>query len=219
MSAQRDSVRAGWSRTRLPITPDMRVLDLGSGAFPNPRADLLCDRDLVDNRHRAGLEVVIDRPLVRADASALPFRDGAFDFVIVSHLAEHIEDPDSFCRELARVAAAGYIETPSPLADFLLDEEYHIWRVGRRAGVLEFRPKQIKPKWIAEICDRFYAVFYAAQPSCAKRTYRLPDSLLGKFASLVLKGTGAVLNRIGVMHTRYLFLPTRPMRWRVLSRS
>lgn len=209
------AVRAGWSRRRLPITPDMRVLDLGSGAFPSPRADLLCDRDLVDNRHRAGLPLVIDRPLVRADATALPFRNGAVDFIIVSHLAEHIEDPDAFCRELARVASAGYVETPSPLADYLLDEEYHLWRIGLRHGVLEFRRKRPKRPWVARACDRFYAVFYAPQPSCEKPTVTLPDNALGRAASFALRAVGGVLNRVGVMHTRYLFLPTRPLRWRV----
>jgi SAM-dependent methyltransferase len=208
-------VRAGWSRTKLPITPEMVVLDLGSGAFPNARADVLCDRDLVDNRHRAGLAVVIDRPLVRADATRLPFRDGAFDFVIASHLAEHIDDPAAFCRELARVATAGYVETPSPLADYLLDEEYHIWRVGRRDGGLVFRTKPPRSRLRAALTDQFYMVFYAGQPSCERPTHDLPDNAVGRALALALRAVGGVLNRVGVMHTRYLFTPQQPMRWDV----
>ena len=212
-------VRGGWSRTALPVTPGMVVLDLGSGAFPNPRADLLCDRELVDNRHRAGLAVVVDRPLVRADATQLPFRDGAIDFVIVSHLAEHIEDPDAFCRELARVAKGGYLETPSPAADFVLDEEYHLWRVGARDGVVEFRDKPPKPRWARALCDRAYWLFYAPQPSCEKPTWELPANPLGRAIGFVLKALGAVLNRAGLMHTRVTWTPTKPLRWRVDERA
>ena len=202
---------AGWSRTRIPVTPDMLVLDLGSGAFPNPVASILCDRELVDNRHRAGLSVVVDRPTVRADASALPFRDGAFDFVIASHLGEHVEDPQGFCSELARVATAGYVETPSPLADYLLDEEYHIWRVGRRGGRLEFRTKGTRSTFRSVVTDAFYKVFYAGQPSCAKPTYTLPDNGLGRLARGGLKLVVGSLNRSGILHTRYHFSPEHPM--------
>lgn len=211
------AIRGGWSRTPLPITPDMLVVDLGSGAFPNVRADLLCDRELVDNRHRAGMPVVVDRPLVQADATALPFHDNAIDFLIVSHLAEHIEDPDAFCHELGRVAKGGYIETPSPLADFVLDEDYHIWRVGVRHGVLEFRAKQAKPAWIKYLCDRVYWVFYSPQPTCEKPTWELPRGFSGHTIRVILTGLGAVLNRSGAMHTRLVFTPMLPLRWRIVE--
>ena len=211
-------VTAGWSRTKIPVTPDMLVLDLGSGAFPNPCASILCDRELVDNRHRAGLAVVVDRPTVRADASALPFRDGAFDFVIASHLGEHVEDPEGFCGELGRVAKAGYVETPSPLADYLLDEEYHIWRVGRRGQELQFRTKGPRSRFRAVVTDAFYKVFYAGQPSCAKPTYTLPDTKLGRVARGGLKLVVGSLNRSGILHTRYHFSPEQPMQCAVPGR-
>jgi hypothetical protein len=204
-------VTAGWSRTTIPVTPEMLVLDLGSGAFPNPWASILCDREMVDNRHRAGLAVVVDRPTVRADASALPFRDGGFDFVIASHLGEHVEDPQGFCGELARVAKAGYVETPSPLADYLLDEEYHIWRVGRRGQELQFRSKGPRSRFRTLVTDAFYKVFYAGQPSCAKPTFTLPDTRLGRAARGGLKLVVGTLNRSGILHTRYHFSPEQPM--------
>jgi hypothetical protein len=216
MSAPRRP-RAGWSRTKVAITPEMLVLDLGSGAFPNPRADLLCDRELVDNRHRAGLPIVVDRPTVVADATALPFRSQAVDFVIVSHLAEHIVEPDPFCAELARVAAAGYIETPSPLADVLLHEDYHLWRVGNDGGTIVFGAKPPRGRWRSWWTDAFYRVFYAGE-TCERRTYSLPRGPLGKVAGRVLWLVGGVLNRSGVMHTRVHFDPTRPLRWRVDDR-
>jgi hypothetical protein len=209
-------IRAGWSRTAIPVTPEMTVLDVGSGAFPNPRATVCVDRDLHDNRHRAGAALVRDRPLVCADVSALPFREKAFDFVIASHLGEHVDDPDSFCRELSRVADAGYIETPSPLADVLLHEDYHVWRVSFRHGAMTFRRKTSRSPIVATICDRFYRVYNAAQPQCERPTYHLPDNVFGRVATVALRALGGVLNRVGVMHTRVHFAPTSPLRWRIV---
>lgn len=208
-------VRGGWSRTPLPISAEMLVLDLGSGAFPNERSDILCDRDLADNCHRAGLDIVVDRPMVRADAGALPFRSGAFDFVIASHIAEHVEDPDVFCSELGRVASGGYIETPSPIADRVLHEDYHLWRVEFRDGTLVFEAKRAPKQWERRVFGTIYKVFYAGQPSCAQATYELPPGWLGRAATWVLRALGATLNRLGVMHTKCLFSPMKPLQWRV----
>jgi hypothetical protein len=207
-------VRAGWSRTKLPVTPGMLVLDLGSGAFPNARADILCDRELVDNRHRAGVPIVVDRPMVVADATALPFRPQAFDFAIVSHLAEHIVDPGPFCVEVARVAAAGYLETPSPLADVLLHEDYHLWRVGSDDGTMVFGTKPPRTRWRARWTDAFYRVFYAGG-TCERPTHTLPRGPMGAVAGRLLWLVGGVLNRSGVMHTRIHFSPVRPLRWKI----
>lgn len=206
------SVRGGWSRTLLPITDEMLVLDLGSGAFPNPRADILCDRDLADNCHRGGRNLVVDRPMVRADAGKLPFRDGTFDFVIASHIAEHLEDPESFCSEISRVAEGGYIETPSPIADRVLHEDYHLWRVALRRGVLVFDWKLARKTWERRTFGPIYKVFYAEQGSCAQPTYRSPPGWMGRVIGLSLRTLGGVLNRLGIMHTRCMFTPMKPLR-------
>ena len=56
----------------------------------------------------------------------LPFKDKEFDYVILSHVMEHVSDISEFTKEIQRIAKAGYIELPTKLADNLVigcDEE------------------------------------------------------------------------------------------------
>ena len=211
------TLTVGWSRTKVEVEGDGPILDLGSGAFPNPGADILCDGSLEDSRHRHGLAVVVDRPMVVARAEALPFRTGAFAYLVASHIAEHVEDPDGFCGEIARVARAGYIETPSPLADRLFEEEYHLWRVGSEAGELTFTAKTAEDRRPTRATDGLYRVYNAGQ-SCARPTLALPGGLLGKVLATLLLVLRAALSRTGVLHTRHPFGGDAPLRWTVTHR-
>jgi len=127
-------------KLRLGIPKDALVLDVGSGGGPNPRADVLVEKTS-DPRHRLGAPLVHDRPLIYADGFALPFRDKAFDFVILSHVLEHISDPGPFLREIARVGKAGYIETPNVLFERLDPYEIHVLEARQDAHELRLRKK------------------------------------------------------------------------------
>ena len=210
----RRALTLGWSRTTVVVEEEGPILDLGSGAFPNAGADILCDGSLEDSRHRHGLAAVIDRPMVVARAEALPFRDGAFAFLIASHIAEHVEDPAGFCREMRRVARAGYIETPSPLADRLLEEEYHLWRVGSAGGRLTFTRKSPADRRPRRLTEAFYRIYNTGE-ACARPTPRLPRGPVGRALGLVLLVMRAALNRTGLMHTRHRFGPEAPLDWHV----
>tara|TARA_B100001769_G_C21780358_1_gene425880 strand:+ start:216 stop:647 length:432 start_codon:yes stop_codon:yes gene_type:complete len=61
----------------------------------------------------------------------LPFKDKEFDFIIASHVAEHVEDISFFFNELARVGKKGYIEVPTRLEDNLVFEnkKAHVWHL------------------------------------------------------------------------------------------
>ena len=54
------------------------------------------------------------RHLGNPAVEALPFKAKTFEYVYDSHVLEHTEDPEAACKELMRIARAGYIETPSP---------------------------------------------------------------------------------------------------------
>ena len=61
----------------------------------------------------------------------MPFKDNFFDFVIASHVIEHVKDIDFFIKEIQRVAPRGYIELPTRLEDNLLlhrnNIKDHLW--------------------------------------------------------------------------------------------
>ena len=46
-------------------------------------------------------------PLVRADVTAAPFRDGALDIIFASHVFQFVADKDGTIRDLARCLAPG----------------------------------------------------------------------------------------------------------------
>lgn len=117
------------------IRPDDFVLEIGSGHNPKTRSDILCDKFIDDDEQRGG-KLVSDRPIVEADGQHLPFADNSFDYVICSHVLEHVEDPDLLISELMRVAQRGYIETPSEIGERIYGWQYHNWIVNLIDGRL-----------------------------------------------------------------------------------
>lgn len=117
------------------IQPNDFVLEIGSGHNPKTRSDVLCDKFIEDNEQRGG-KIVTDRPTVEADGQFLPFSDKAFDYVICSHVLEHVEDPHLLISELMRVAIRGYIETPSEIGERIYGWQYHNWVVNLIDGKL-----------------------------------------------------------------------------------
>ncbi|NJN67154.1 MAG: class I SAM-dependent methyltransferase [Chloroflexaceae bacterium] len=118
-----------------------RVLEVGSGDNPHPRSDVLVDRFRFENTERGG-DLVVDRPLVVADAHFLPFREGAFCYSICSHILEHMDDPQQFVNELMRVGSAGYIGCPTEIAERLFHWSFHRWYVNLVDDTLVLHPKE-----------------------------------------------------------------------------
>lgn len=87
------------------------MLDVGAGILPFPRADVLVDI--------AQPNALAHQEWIKADIikEPLPFADKSFDFVYCRHVLEDLHNPFHLIREIERVGKAGYIETPSPLAE------------------------------------------------------------------------------------------------------
>ena len=131
-------------RIEIPVGPDDLVLDIGSGDKPHWRADVLLDRYLGADHagQRSGRSAArVSRPLFDADAAAMPFADGAFDYVVCSHILEHVPDPAGVVAEMARVASAGYIEVPEAASAKILDFPSHLWWCRLDGGTLVMTAK------------------------------------------------------------------------------
>ena len=116
------------SRFDLKIKGNDRVLDVGGGHNPHPRANVVVDKYTETNYHRSGdIKVLNNQQFINADGERLPFEDKEFDYVICCHVLEHVEDPVKFLSEIFRVGKKGYIEIPSLIGEVLAPRESHKW--------------------------------------------------------------------------------------------
>ncbi len=116
------------SRFKLSIDPKDRVLEIGGGHNPHPRANVVVDKYVFEDGHRSGnLSVLSHQEFICADGENLPFENKEFDYVICCHVLEHVENPEKFLKEMMRVAKRGYIEVPSLMGEYLAPKASHVW--------------------------------------------------------------------------------------------
>ena len=128
----------------LSIPKGKRVIDIGGGDGPFPRADVICEKFLGDDAERTNpLGHAGTRALVVGDIENLPFADKSFDFVYCSHILEHTTDPSRAIAEITRIGKAGYIEVPSEYLELAATSRAaHFWTIIRDSdGTLVFRQK------------------------------------------------------------------------------
>jgi len=120
------------------ILPEDIVLDIGSGNNPIERANILADFSPDDNFHRSG-NLKEDRPVIVCSVERIPIREKMIDFVLCSHVLEHVNNPSLACSELQRIAHRGYVETPAYGKDILIGTGYmHKWQVVAFEGAMNF---------------------------------------------------------------------------------
>jgi len=132
---------------RQAIRPDMAVIgDFGCGHFPNKFATVLVDQSTSADEQRGGLTLrqAGSATFHHVDLNVFPypFQDKHFDFLICSHVLEHLDDPVRTCAEFSRIAKAGYIEVPYYCVDLYIrnNDVIHKWLCapGETAGSLCF---------------------------------------------------------------------------------
>ena len=94
-----------------------KVLEVGPGKAPFPRADVFVDIADLSTIKGVTPEIAARSHVVDTNRERLPFADKEFDFVYCRHTLEDMWNPFLLCREMSRVGRGGYIETPSPMAE------------------------------------------------------------------------------------------------------
>ena len=108
----------------LDINSNWNVLDIGCGYSAHKDAKVVCDIQDLSSFYK-------DKNFIKLSEGNLPFKDKEFDFVISSHVIEHVQDVALFIKELERVSSKGYIELPTVLEDNLVFENKkdHLWQM------------------------------------------------------------------------------------------
>ena len=104
--------------------PHWNILDIGCGFGANKYANVVCDvQDLSENYP--------EKKFIKLTEKKLPFKNKEFDFVIASHVMEHVDEIEFFISELERISKQGYIELPTMLEDNLVFENKtdHLWHM------------------------------------------------------------------------------------------
>jgi ubiquinone/menaquinone biosynthesis C-methylase UbiE len=100
------------------------ILDIGCGYTAHKNATVVCDIQDLSNFYKK-------KQFIKLSGTTLPFKDKEFDFVVASHVIEHVKDVEIFIKELQRVSSKGYIELPTILEDNLVFENKndHFWQM------------------------------------------------------------------------------------------
>ena len=98
------------------------VLDIGCGYTANENATVIADAQDLSEFYK-------ERKFIKINDEKLPFQDNEFDYIIASHVIEHVKDFKFFIQELERISKRGYIELPTRFGDNLIFENKydHIW--------------------------------------------------------------------------------------------
>lgn len=123
-----------------------RVLEIGPGGTPHQRSDVFLELRYDDpalfKRQRGNApELSTDKPVVYYDGGEFPFVDKEFDYVICSHVLEHVPNVELFLSELVRIGRKGYVEYPTVYYDYVYNIPEHLNFLMYRNGVVRWMKK------------------------------------------------------------------------------
>lgn len=131
------------------IKPGDKVLEIGPGSLPFSRSDVYLDKVFTGAEASAqrgyAKEISYNKPLYTYDGTAFPFKDNEFDYVICSHVLEHVPENElpSFFTEIQRVAKKGYVEFPTIFYELINYQDVHLWLMNYKNGTVYFLDKNI----------------------------------------------------------------------------
>ena len=128
------------------ILPTDNVLEIGPGATPYFRSDVLLEKKFsnkeeFDAQNGYSGQLITSKEVVYYEGDIFPFKDKEFDYVICSHVLEHVYDIDLFINEIIRVGKKGYIEFPTIYYDYLYNFDVHLTFLLHKDNVIFWLPK------------------------------------------------------------------------------
>lgn len=207
------------------IRPGDKVLEIGPGSSPHPRSDAFLELDFDADQdrilQRGGVLKEADfgnRPVHYYDGGKFPFADNQFDYVICSHVVEHVVDPASLLNEVFRVGAGrGYLEYPLVTYEYLynFDVHLHFVKFDAEHKVLRYLPKRDTafPEFAA-VNSLFYKTLECGWDDLCAANKRLFFEGIEFDQPFAVEKTGE-LERL--LPSRSLIVPKRPVR-RLLGR-
>jgi SAM-dependent methyltransferase len=153
------------------LRPTDVVVDIGAWAQPFTRANYVIDLMPYDTRGVFGRigpaeEAFSRETWLKVDVCTdpLPFADKSIDCLICSHTLEDLRDPIRVCKEINRVAKAGYIEVPSRRMESIRDLEHPGY------------PGYYHHHWLVEIQDQEITFRFKTPLLCSSWRYTFPRS-------------------------------------------
>ena len=127
-----------------------RVLEVGPGADPFFRSNVLLELkfDSEAEYHKQlghSNALVTDKQVVYYDGGKFPFADKEFDYIICSHVLEHVEEIPGFLSEVFRVAKKGYFEFPKVYYEYLYNISAHLNILKFENCILNYMKKKELP--------------------------------------------------------------------------
>ncbi len=127
-----------------------RVLEIGPGSDPHPRSDVLLEKKYNTSEeyfnqlgHTTPLQT--KKEVIFYEGDVFPFADKQFDYVICSHVLEHVDDLPKFLSEIFRVSSKGYFEFPLVYYEYLYNINAHENVLKYDHPVLKFMKKEELP--------------------------------------------------------------------------
>ena len=122
-----------FSEKIISIKPTDKVLEIGPGATPHKRSNAFLELNYIDSKDRVSQRgggttepKFGNKPLYFYDGINFPFKNNEFDYIICSHVVEHVPDPIHFMSEIFRVGGGrGYIEYPMITYEYLYNFDVH----------------------------------------------------------------------------------------------
>lgn len=108
------------------------VLEIGPGSTPFYRSDVFLEMRFADDniaksqRGEIAEDITTEKPIFYYDGNEFPFKNKEFDYIICSHVIEHVPDVELFLCECFRVGKKGYFEYPTIYFEFINNITVHL---------------------------------------------------------------------------------------------